>query len=312
MEKSPGPEYRKTEVEQLSALLEGRTSRLEQLDGTSASLIVMDGATTVIARNPNQRYFAASVAKLDIAAAVLCSPLDPDQSVPIAGITSAEAGNGIFDSGSERQAATVQELYRDMLKRSGNVSSIALVRALGGYQAVNTYSRETAGLRCTGLEPYQTGFHFGYTTPSDRAAMMRHLDVLGDDNKLPHPLELLAQSVDTNGIRRHVSADTQMFIKHGALNNVDQDGSVRHDVGYMAAPTGKRILVVAMSQTPSQQKYKTKAADWWLGQIGADIENYLYGRPYQTRQRVGATAMFAAARRSSTQQPTDFLKDKLV
>lgn len=294
-EREPPHEQLPPEAAKLADVLNQRVEKLEARYGVTSSLIVYDAqGGEVISHNPHEPYFAASLAKLQIAAAVTQSTITPDTLVSLEGIR--REGAGDFDNNSHVEA-TVAELYQDMLKKSGNAPAVALVkRVLGGYGRVNDFTRSTIGLTHTQLEPYGEGFDFGHTTPTDQAQLVRYLDQLDRESlRFEHPLALLGRATDSFGMRRHVSDKVKLFVKDGQYNNDDDDGMVRHDAGYAAAED-TRLLVVAMSRAPQGKRIKAKAAELWLGQVGTDIESYLLGKPYKIHEGLGGVALSALSR----------------
>jgi Beta-lactamase enzyme family len=165
--------------------------------------------------------------------------------------------------------------------------TIGLVRALGGHEVVNEFTADTLGLERTALEPYQQGFHMGYTTPLDRLKVLRYMNASpNQDSPLPAPLELLEHVSDGFGIRRHLPSDVVALVKSGSYNNADQDGRVRHDVGYLIGSKNEKLLVVAMSKSPPGQTLKTKAAEWWLGEVGVELADHIGGEQALRRRQM--------------------------
>lgn len=295
----PTPERLTPELAELRGVLQGRTEKLETKHGVTASLVVFDHQDReVIWHRPDESYFAASLAKLYIAAALRASvDVSPDTSVRLE-VFRAIGGSGEFDKGWHDEA-TVASLYEDMLVRSGNTAAIALVKkVLGEREPVNEFVRDEVGLMHTQLDQLgRDGFDFGHTTASDQAKLLRYLNQLDEESSFQHPLALLAQSSSDFGMRKHLADDVAMLVKEGRYDNTDEDGLVRHNAGYVAttAAGSQRLLVVAMSRAPRAKLVKPAkawAAEHWLEQVGADLESYLKGRPYQTREMLGRSAIF--------------------
>jgi hypothetical protein len=83
----------------LSQRLERRTNQLERLSGVEASLLVIHDSppdNAVVTHNLERPYFAASLAKLDIALAVQHSNLSPQDVVSLQAV--AQEGGGHYDN----------------------------------------------------------------------------------------------------------------------------------------------------------------------------------------------------------------------
>ncbi len=245
--------------------------------GIATSVLITDATTgaVVIDYNTGTEHFAASVNKVPIAQSVV-------DKLRAGGIslntkitwqrTDRRAGAGIYDKSGAKTSATVQELLKDMLNRSGNTAARVLVNyVLGGPTATNLIWKNTYNLQNTYLivvsEADKT-FYFGNTTAKESMSMMLKLTSIQDTYG-----QLVTNYMQTNtwtqmGVRSQLGgrADLVLVNKIGSLD--DTDGNNRHDVGILTnTTTGKKYNYSML--TTSHTSSSTTQADNSLKQIGS-------------------------------------------
>ena len=127
--------------------------------------------------NSSQRFYAASLAKVPIAMAVmklikdgqaeLSEELELDKAVKM-------PGTGVLNLLHNGLKISLQDALNTMMAQSDNTAAKLLVKKFG-VSAINEFL-SSIGMKITQLEPQPDGkFHYGDTTPSETATLLRGL-----------------------------------------------------------------------------------------------------------------------------------------
>ncbi|HJA58406.1 MAG TPA: class A beta-lactamase-related serine hydrolase [Firmicutes bacterium] len=226
---------------------------------TSVLVCAADG-TVRFAHNENRVRKSASLIKLFIAEAALCSglPLSGRLEVP----KKAYLGNSIL-SELKQPEVTLYEALAAMLACSDNTATNLLIAYLGGFEALNAAFRSFGAVQ-TAVNRKMLDFKAAEagrdntTTAADCVACLRRL--CAD----PKARELLSMQKDRERLMRYILCDVGFMGKSGDIEGVF------HDAGAFADKNGKTVFAAVLTEQTERSTAKRLA-----GQVGL----LAYGAP---------------------------------
>lgn len=250
-----------------------------QQQGVRTGLAVSNRQGSLWRHQADEEHFAASVNKVPIIVTLLdylrAGRIELGTTV-VWQPEDRRGGAGQLDQPDAPRTATVRELIRDILHRSGNTAARVVVNnVFGGAAHVNEIWRTRYGLQHTYLVPLEgpgQRFYFGYTN-ADEALWMFDLLVRRGDTYRDLAVDDMTNNVwDHMGVRS-VRGDTitvSLVNKIGYLD--DPAGNNRHDVGMVINQrTGAMHTYAFLETAPAQPLAATDQANAGLRQMGVSI-----------------------------------------
>jgi beta-lactamase class A len=228
---------------------------LDQATGTFG-VVVYDAALKrdIYRLNADTDFYAASLIKLPVAF-TLYSMAEQKQIDLNKKLTTTEAdmvpGTGSIQGDPVGTSYTVRELSQHMISESDNVAANLLLKELT-FNRVNQFMQQI-GAKHTKVERLffddqaRLAGKDIRTSPNDMSLLLRQL--LSDETITKQSaggiLDAMLKNIDRTKIPALLPADAKVWHKTGAVEGLE------HDVGIVQVPSGRRYILVIMSETSS-------------------------------------------------------------
>lgn len=227
---------------------------------TDVTVLNLVAGSEVISYNDSTEQFAASVNKAPVANLLLIDLRAGSITMSQTLSWNADlqlAGTGYYDQPGAPLTGSLQDVFFDMLNRSGNTAVNVFVQlVLGGPVKVNERFKQELDLTQTYLQPLDdNNFYLGNTVSREAVGTMQRL-CSGDDQYQQFVTNALATDIFTTyGVRSQLPADSPLKLvnKVGYLN--DPSGNNRHDAGLLFDTNGTPIFAYAILTTAQGEEY---------------------------------------------------------
>ncbi|HEY1655619.1 MAG TPA: serine hydrolase [Candidatus Tumulicola sp.] len=238
----------------------GRICRETGFEPASVVVRSLDVPVTAIARAPYRTFYPASMIKVPLAAAALATAPDLNLRLPIgeANLTANDAESPLVPG----YEASLRELLERAITRSDNVATNVLFDVVGRERATDV-ARRRFGLRATAFhrklsgseplidDPQWDGVHRNAHPAGDAASMFAAIA----DDAVEHSAllrELLAGQVWNDKLSLGIRDGDRFLHKTGDTDEVTHDG------GILLAQDGRRYVVVAYLDLPSNPEHNAR------------------------------------------------------
>lgn len=252
----------------MTSTFEQRILEILEQPGGEWGIVVqkLAGEQPLYQRNPDKRFYAASVNKVAIALYVLSQTeqqrcnLDDRMSLQDASKLEGTGVLRLLDSGLD---PTLKDVLTLMLIVSDNTAAKMLVRRFG-VPAINEYL-QSLGLEVTRLEELPEGkFSYGYTTPGEYAEIMTNIltGAYLSRESSDTLLEMLARNHFDFGLGRYLHDPIKFANKQGTLDDM------RHEVACVMREDERYVISVFSENLPDEVYTVDNPAVLALAEVG--------------------------------------------